>query len=278
MKQSAMNILYAGAGALASGCASLMASTAQAQWALRRSSVTAADPFDATVAVDLTRMQELLLPGAPSHVLYTATPTGRTPQAYQDVYREGLTRLLDSLDLPALRRFVFVSSTAVYGPHDGWVDENSPTEPAAFNGRELLAAERLLHEALGEKLVVLRLAGLYGPTRTQLFQRLRAGQTKVSQGPGHWVNRLHDEDAVRLCAWALGANAQPGIYIGVDDTPMEMAELYDTLASWLGAPPVARGPQEPPMGKRLSNRRLSSMGFRPVWPATLEGYRRLIPG
>lgn len=276
MMPGGSNILYAGAGALAAGCAGLMAATADAQWALRRTPAAGAAPFDRTLTADLSQLQGLALPAAPTHVLYTATPAGRTPQAYQAVYREGLGRLLASLDLRAVRRFVFVSSTAVYGPSPQWVNEDTPAQPQAFNGQELLDAERSLQQTLGDKLVVLRLAGLYGPRRAGLFERLRAGQAVVPDGSGHWLNRLHDDDAARLCAWALGAAVEPGTYIGVDDTPMEMAGLYDTLAAWLGAPPVARGPLAPPTGKRLSNGRLTSLGFRPCWPSTLEGYRRLL--
>ena len=270
-----MNILYAGAGALAAGCAGLMAPLAQGQWAVRRSRV-ATPPFDLCLSADLARLDSLALPAAPTHVLYTATPAARTPGAYRHVYRDGLALLIASLDTSALQRFVFVSSTAVYGPSEQWVDEDTPANPPAFNGQALLEAEGMLRAALGDKLVVLRLAGLYGPRRTQLFERLRAGRAVVPAGSGHWVNRLHDDDAARLCAWALGANAPPGVYIGVDDTPMEMSTLYDTLAAWLAAPPVGRGPPQAPTGKRLSNRRLASAGFRPSRPSTLEGYRELV--
>ena len=48
----------------------------------------------------------------------------------------GLRRLLDAIEAP---RVVFVSSTAVYGQDAGeWVDEASPAQPTAFNGRVLL--------------------------------------------------------------------------------------------------------------------------------------------
>ena len=169
-----------------------------------------------------------------------------------------------------------MSSTAVYGPSPDWVDENTPTQPQAFNGQALLEAERFLAQALGDKLLVLRCAGLYGPRRTQLFKRLQEGRAVVPAGTGHWANRLHDEDAARLCAWALHDATPPGVYVGVDDTPMEISTLYDTLAAWLAAPPVARGPQQAPTGKRLSNRRLASLGFRLAWPSTLDGYRDLV--
>lgn len=271
-----MNILYAGAGGLAAACAELMAPLADNQWALRRSLAAGARVFGLQLPVDLTRLQALALPAAPTHVVFTATPAARTPQAYRDIYIEGLARLLGALDIAVLQRFVFVSSTAVYGPSEQWVDEDTPANPPAFNGQALLEAEGMLRAALGDKLVVLRLAGLYGPRRTQLFERLRAGRAVAPAGSGHWVNRLHDDDAARLCAWALGANAPPGVYIGVDDTPMEMSTLYDTLAAWLAAPPVGRGPPQAPTGKRLSNRRLASAGFRPSRPSTLEGYRELV--
>ncbi|MCB5363864.1 NAD-dependent epimerase/dehydratase family protein [Pusillimonas sp. CC-YST705] len=271
-----MDILYAGAGKLATGCAAQMKSTARSQWAVRRTPRTGVSPFDMSFTADLAQAQTWKLPASPTHVLYTATPSGRTPQAYRAVYQEALQRLIDRLDLSALQRFVFVSSTAVYAPGTEWVNEDSPTEPPAFNGQALLAAEQFLHQALGDKLVILRLAGLYGPQRVQLFERLRAGRAVVPSGEGHWVNRLHDDDAVHLCAWALRLGVPAGIYLGVDNTPMEIAQLYDTLATWLKAPPVARGLHEPPTGKRLSNQGITGLGFRLQWPSTFEGYRHLL--
>lgn len=268
-----MDILYAGAGALAQRCAILRAAPGVSQWALRRSVPDQAAPFDLSLAADLTRLMSLALPAPPTHVLYTATPSARTPDAYQAVYGTGLEQLLAQLDLSRLTRFVFVSSTAVYGSSDEWVNEDSPTEPAGFNGEALLRAEAYLRAQLGDRLVVLRLAGLYGPGRTRILRRLRAGEVTVPDGEGHWVNRLHDEDAARLCAWALDADIPGGIYIGVDDSPMEMSQLYDTLAAWLGVPAPGRDALASPSGKRLSNQRLTSLGFRLKWPSTLEGYR-----
>ena len=46
----------------------------------------------------------------------------------REVYVNGLANVLESLPTP--KRFLFVSSTSVYGQSDGgWVTEASPTEP-----------------------------------------------------------------------------------------------------------------------------------------------------
>ena len=48
----------------------------------------------------------------------------------RDVYVEGLQNVLDRLP-PSVGRFVYASSTGVYGQAGGeWVDEDSPTVPS----------------------------------------------------------------------------------------------------------------------------------------------------
>src|SRR5690606_2230548 len=98
----------------------LMVTKARQQWALRRSMAHKPDVFDRSMSADLTQMSSLILPDQPSHVVFTATPAARTPQAYQDIYQNGLGNLLAGLDINALQRFVFISSTAVYGPSSQW--------------------------------------------------------------------------------------------------------------------------------------------------------------
>src|SRR5690606_14986908 len=98
--------------------------------------------------------------------------------------------LLAQLDGAVLQRFVFVSSSAVYGHHgDAWVTEETHENPVAFNGEILLRAEQGLRQELPHA-VVFRLAGLYGPGRTQLLQRLRSGRASVPASPAPWANRF----------------------------------------------------------------------------------------
>jgi nucleoside-diphosphate-sugar epimerase len=209
-----------------------------------------------------------------THILYAPAPDARTPQAYARAYPLGLRALLDALPDPGrLRRCVLVDSSAVWGqgPADRWVDEDTPPAPADFRGAAMLEAEALLHARLPGRGVALRLSGLYGPGRLRLTDGLRAGRIAAPDGPGHWANRIHVDDAARACAHLLALADPLPRYIGTDDHPMPTADLYDALARMAGGPPPARE-SRPPNGKRLSNARLRASGWTPAWPDMLDGY------
>ena len=40
---------------------------------------------------------------------------------------------------------------------------------------------------------VLRLGGIYGPRRTRLLERVRAGRATIAPGPPRYTNRIHRE-------------------------------------------------------------------------------------
>ncbi|MFC4297031.1 hypothetical protein ACFO0J_03120 [Castellaniella hirudinis] len=224
-----------------------------------------------------------------THLLYAPAPDARTPEAYARAYPLGLRALLDALPgLDRLQRCVLVDSTAVWGPDTAgihpsrdsaradppagpWVDEDTPATPADFRGAAMLEAESLLHARLPGRGVALRLSGLYGPGRLRLIDGLRAGRIAAPDGPGHWANRIHVDDAARACAHLLSLDAPRSCYIGTDDRPMPTADLYDALARMAGGPSPAREPR-PPEGKRLSNARLRASGWTPAWPDMLDGY------
>ena len=226
---------------------------------------------------DLTLPRSLArLPKSITHVLYTATPGERSPEAYDAVYNTGLNNLLAALDLETLERFVFVSSTAVYDHSLERLNESSPTFAPNFNGQALLDAENRVQTALGEKAVILRLTGIYGPTRVAFLHRLMKDTVTVAAAPGNWANRIHIDDAVAACAHLLQlANPQP-VYIGTDDTPMEIATLYEQIATLIGAPAPITNPDAPASGKHFSNEALKQSGWSLKWPDTLEGYRAII--
>jgi nucleoside-diphosphate-sugar epimerase len=188
-----------------------------------------------------------------------------------------LRHLLAALPGPP-RRTVFASSSAVHGEHGGaWIDEGTPPDPPGFNGRILLEAERWLATA-GAGGVTVRLAGLYGPGRTQLLDRLREGKAAAPRGQGVFANRLHVDDAAAALVHVARLDHPDTVYLGVDDTPLEIDVLYDYLAGLVGGPLPADGP--PPAGvgnKRLSNARLRASGFHCAWPDARQGYATLIP-
>lgn len=270
-------VLIAGAGDVGLRVAQRLRARDDEVWALRRGAGEPVPDGIHWIRGDLTRPDTLRdVPRDISHVVYLPTPDGRDEALYRAVFVDGLGHLLDALDRNALQRLVFVSSSAVYGEHgDAWVDEDTPVDPPGFNGRVLLEAERLAQERAPS--IALRLAGLYGPGRLQLIERLRAGAARVPHDPPHWANRIHVDDAASAIVHLLFLPDPLPLYLGVDDTPLPLDVLYGELARRVGAPAPAEGSAPPGVGsKRLSNARLRASGFVPQWTDARDGYAALL--
>ena len=217
------------------------------------------------------------LPPGITRLAYLPGPGKRDPAIYRALFVDGLARVLSALDPSALRRTVFVSSTAVHGGHDGqWIDETAEPAPQGFNGKILLEAERWLGRQEGSH-VVLRLAGIYGPGRLQLVERIRNGTASTPRNPAHWANRIHADDAAAALDHLLFLDEPEECYLGCDDTPLPLHELHAYLAGLIGVAAPPEGPAPTGVGsKRLSNARLRASGFVPSWPDSREGYRALL--
>lgn len=271
-------VLLAGCGDLGMRTAQRLLARGDEVWALRRSPPVDEGDGLRWLCGDLTRPESLQsLPAGLTQVVYAPTPGAREEAAYRAVFVDGLTHLMTALADAPLRRVLFVSSSAVYGEHgDAWVDEQTPPAPPGFNGRVLLEAEGWL-AAQRMPTVFLRLAGIYGPGRMQLVERIRAGEARVPRDPPHWSNRIHADDAAGAIAHLLSLPQAEPVYIGVDDTPLPMHVLYEELARLAGAPRPGEGPAPAGIGsKRLSNARLRASGFVPRWPDARDGYRSLL--
>ena len=268
-------VLVAGAGDVGSRVARRLVAQGKRAIALRRGEMPP-DPAIRWLRGDLTRPDTLRDLPRVDAVVFTPTPDARDEAAYRAVFLDGLRHLVEALPAPP-RRTLFVSSTAVYGEHAGdWVDEATPTDPPGFNGRVLVEAEDWLAASdLGG--MSLRLAGLYGPGRTQLLQRIREGKVSVPRGRSVFANRIHVDDAAAAIVHLLSLDAPEALYVGVDDTPLPVDELYDYLAGLLGAAPPPDGPSAPGIGnKRMSNARLRATGFQCRWPDARMGYAALL--
>lgn len=227
---------------------------------------------------DITRADTLpALPAGITRLIHVPAPGARDADVYRGVFVDGLRNVLDALDTTQLKRVVFVSSSAVYGEHHGdWVDEDTPPAPQGFNGRVLLEAEAAL-AARGLSSTSIRLAGLYGPGRLQLIERLRSGAAGAPRQPEHWANRMHIDDAASaVFHLALLPEVAP-VYVGCDDTPLPLHVLYAELASMAGAPEPRDAPAPANVGsKKLSNARLRASGFTLQWPDSRQGYAALL--
>jgi nucleoside-diphosphate-sugar epimerase len=166
-------------------------------------------------------------------VLYTVPPARL---AEDDVRLERLLALL----APAPRRFVYISTTGVYGDHGGApVDEDTPTNPASDSAARRVAAETALR-AWGDRSacsnVILRVPGIYGPGRLGI-ERIREGSAIVREedvGPG---NRIHVDDLVTCCIAAIDEHTPEGIYNVGDGDHRTSTAFTAEVARQLGLTP-----------------------------------------
>lgn len=237
------------------------------------------------VAADLTGPLEGLAAALPERIdglVMTPSASDRTEEAYRAAYLDAPERLLGVLDRSGRtpRRIIAVGSTAVHGNDDGSeVDEDTPLAPTTPTARVLAAAESALH-ALRPDAVILRLAGLYGPGRTGLIERIRRGEAVVPDRPV-LTNRIHRDDAAAAIVHLLSQVTDPApSYLGVDHTPVDRGEVIRFLAAELGmpSPPVGEVTRRRGGNKRLRNDRLVGTGFRFTYPSYREGYRAVLAG
>ena len=237
------------------------------------------------LVADLTRPADLAaLPGPFDWVVNCVSSTRGGVDEYRAVYRQGTQNLLDWLAAAPPKKFVYTSSTSVYGQTDGApVKETSPTQPASETSRVLVETEQLLVTAAQQKkfpAVILRVAGIYGPGRGHLFQQFLRNEARIGGKGERIINMIHRDDLVAALLAAL-KNGRPGeIYNAVDDEPVTQLTFYrwlsETLGKWL--PPYATAAEDADRkrgltNKRVQNRRLKmELGCPFKYPTFRQGY------
>mgnify|MGYP002777049765 FL=1 len=262
-KDSRRSLLVAGAGDTGSRLATLAAGAGFDVLALRRRAVSMG-PSIRALRADLRSGEGFdAIPKRLDALVFCAAPDERTESAYRALYRDGLRRLLDRSDIG---RVLFVSSTAVYAEDAGGVvDEDTPADATAFNGRVLVEAERELDAH--PDAAAFRASGIYGPGRERMWQRARRDEP----GEPRWTNRIHVDDVAGALRHLLQAPRIARVYCGNDDAPALEHEVVDGLRARLGLPALGKA-SGPVTGKRVSNARLRGSGWSPRVPTWREGY------
>ncbi len=236
--------------------------------------VSAHDITDAAHVLDAARA---LPDGGALDALVDCVSSGRGggTEAYRRVYLEGAQNLRAGF---RTARFVYTGSTSVYAQTDGSVvDESSPAEPDRETGRILRETEGVVLAAPGG--VVARLAGIYGPGRSNLLRKFLAGEAVVEGEGGRFLNQIHRDDAAAALFRLAQPDAPPGVYNVADDSPLTQLELYRTLAAEFDRPLPPHGPEDRNRkrgwtSKRVDNRRLRTLGWQPRYPSFLDWVRQ----
>ena len=152
-------------------------------------------------------------------------------------------------DLDASERLQWIgyfSTVGVYGDFSGaWIDESAVTRPVNQRSKQRLEVEeqwRAYALERGVPLLVLRLAGIYGPGRSA-FDKLRDGTARRIVKPGQVFNRIHVEDIGRVTALAA-QHKLSGTFNLADDEPAPPQDLVTYAASLMEVPPPPDTPFE----------------------------------
>ena len=275
------HIQIVGAGYTGSRIAAYFRTKKQKVWGLVRSGQSRAVLEKAgivPVIADLARPESLkTIPPAHFIVISPAPSEGERGEAgYRRLYLEGIGNYLEAVRAhPRPNLLVYLSSTSVYGERGGeWVDEDTPPAPDTEKGKILLAAEEQVLSS-GFPAIVFRLGGIYGPGRNGI-ERLRRGEIN-SDGADKYLNHIHVEDIAGAMPVLFNRGEAGKIYLGVDDEPVKRSEMIRWLCGKLGIPePAAVFSSKEIKGRRLSNKRLKSLGYAFKFPSYREGYEDIL--
>lgn len=222
------------------------------------------------VICDVTKPDTLNLPEVETVVHCVGRDRLAEPTMYE-VYVQGLANVLKQLPTP--KKFIYVSSSSVYGQSDGeMVDETSATEPVDESGQIVLEAEQLLQSS-NKQAIILRFAGIYGPDRLMGASILRANRP-LRGNPDKWLNLIHVEDGVRAVLAAESLAEVGGIYNVCDDHPTTRREFYTFLAEQLQTSPpnFQPGPSPRSGNRQIDNRRMrEKLNVKLAYPNFREG-------
>ncbi|MFB6262017.1 MAG: NAD-dependent epimerase/dehydratase family protein, partial [Bradymonadaceae bacterium] len=204
-----------------------------------------------------------------------------------------VARALEAAADAGAERFVYLSSTSVYGDHDGaWVDEDVEPAPASPMGKMRRDIEEFVLErgpAQGVSANVARLVGIYGPGRT-LVDYLRSGRYRLVDGGTKPTNRIHVDDIVRVLRAIVERGPEGArLYNVSDGSPKTAREVVDWAVEHLDVEPPEeisleayadqRGPNAVARWAntyRVDNTRMvEELGVAPEYADVFEGYRAI---
>ena len=165
--------------------------------------------------------------GEATHILASAAPDGSG-----DPF---LHAKLDVIRAARLEWVAYLSTTAVYGDHQGgWVDETTPLNPQSVRAVQRVLAERQWL-ATGLPVHVFRLAGIYGPGRGP-FEKVRDGTARRIIKPGQVFSRIYVEDIAATLLASIRHPNPGAVYNVCDDDPAPPQDVLSYAAALLGLP------------------------------------------
>ena len=163
--------------------------------------------------LDNTQDYQTILTGADAVINAAMLPAQREPELVATLY--------SSCVLAGVRRFVQMSSAALYGNQIGTVDESMAPAPVDAYGRGKAEMERRLVESSkgsNTQVVILRPSIIYGPFSegwtVRYVERIAKGRWKgLGRAGDGTCNLVHAQDVARAAIAAVTNEIEPGVHI-----------------------------------------------------------------
>jgi nucleoside-diphosphate-sugar epimerase len=246
---------------------------------LRRRALAEAEMKSAGITplhADITQPDSLKnLPRDFDWVVNCTASGGGGVEDYRKIYLEGNRNLIAWLVGSPLKKFIYTSSTSVYGQNDGsLVTEKSLAEPEADPAKVLVETEKLLLDSVSGSrgrsphqifpAVILRVAGIYGPGRGHWFKQFLRGAARIEGDGARWLNMIHRDDLIGVIIAAL-RDAKPGeIFNAADNEPVSQLKFFEWLSAELKRPMPPTVPADSEIWRKrgVTNKRVSNVKLR----------------
>ncbi|MEM0965084.1 MAG: NAD-dependent epimerase/dehydratase family protein [Verrucomicrobiota bacterium] len=233
------------------------------------------------------------VPREPEIALNCVSSAGGGIEGYRKSYIGGNESLAKWARSAQPGRILYTSSTTVYPFSDGReVREEDAGGDLPESGQILLDSEEVLlgDSALADRSVVLRLAGIYGPTRHYLLDSLRSGATVLPGRGDYYLNLIYLDDIVSAVVRFASDEGVCGKAFNISDgNPSTKEEVASWIAETLGLPPPVFDPNAvggrrmtvnraggPPNRRVRIDKALAESSWKPSFPGFRKGYEEIL--
>jgi UDP-glucuronate 4-epimerase len=247
---------------------------------------------------DAGAVQDLIQRAQPEVVMHLAAQAGVRPSLadpvyYHDVNVTGTLRLLEAIRKHPVERFVFASSSSVYGncPNVPFREDDDSLQPISPYGASKLSGEhhvRIWSALSGIPSVALRFFTVYGPRQRpdmaihKFIRLIESGETLTMYGAGDTRrDYTYVDDIIQ---GVKGAMFQPlhhpfRVYNLGESQTILLRELIETIEDAVGKPANIHQIEEQPGDVKQTfadiTRARTELGYDPQVPVS-EGVRRTV--
>ena len=161
------------------------------------------------------------------------------PPSIMSLKDDRMGNFLKNLETINIKKFVYISTSGVYGNCNGaMVDESCKVNPGTNRAKRRVSAELQLTDYCKQKninLIILRVPGIYGKGRLPI-DRIKSGEPIIKKEESRITNLIHVEDLARLILACFKMdNIHMCEIINVSDgSPVSSTDYYERISKILG--------------------------------------------